>query len=52
MHVSKFSHIGIGSSVIQGVNIGENTVIGAGSVVIKDIESNATAVGVPAKVIS
>ena len=41
--------IGTGSAVIQGVKIGVNTVIGAGSVVVKDLPSNCTAVGTPAK---
>ena len=41
--------IGTGSAIIQGVSIGENTTIGAGSVVVKDIPANCTAVGVPAK---
>lgn len=43
--------IGTGSAIIQNLSIGKNTVVGAGSVVIKDIEKNSTAVGVPAKVI-
>lgn len=39
-------------SVINGqITIGSNVMIGSGSVVIKDIEDNCTAVGVPAKVI-
>lgn len=37
--------------VLPGVTIGENTVIGAGSVVTKDIPSNVIAVGNPCKVI-
>lgn len=37
--------------IIQGKSIGEDSVIGAGAVVIKSIEPNSTAVGVPAKVI-
>ncbi|MFI8577872.1 acetyltransferase [Rossellomorea aquimaris] len=41
--------IGTGSAVIQGVKIGENTVVGAGSVVVKDLPDNCTAVGTPAK---
>lgn len=41
--------IGTGSAIIQGVNIGKNTVIGARAVVIKDLPSNCTAVGTPAK---
>ncbi|SKB40329.1 sugar O-acyltransferase, sialic acid O-acetyltransferase NeuD family [Acetoanaerobium noterae] len=41
--------IGTGSAVIQGVNIGRNTVVGAGAVVVKDLPANCTAVGSPAK---
>ena len=44
-------HIGIDSIIMPGVKIGDNVIIGAGSVVTKDIPSNSVAVGVPAKVI-
>lgn len=37
--------------VIPGITIGDNTVIGAGSVVTKDIPANVVAVGNPCKVI-
>jgi acetyltransferase-like isoleucine patch superfamily enzyme len=37
--------------VIQGVKIGENTKVGAGASVLRDLPSNVTAVGIPAKVI-
>lgn len=37
--------------VLQGVTIGENSVIGAGSVVTKDIPPNVVAAGNPCKVI-
>ena len=30
------THIGIGSSVIQGLSIGQNCIVGAGSVVVKN----------------
>lgn len=43
--------IGGNVCVMPGVTIGDNVVIGAGSVIIKDIPSNAVAVGNPAKVI-
>ena len=43
--------LGTGSQVIQGKTVGANTFIGAGAVVVKDIPSGCTAVGVPAKVI-
>lgn len=38
-------------TVLAGVTIGDNTVIGAGSVVTKDIPSNVVAVGNPCKII-
>ena len=47
--VESESDIGLGANVIQGVTIGASAVIGAGSVVVRDIESSCTAVGVPAK---
>jgi sugar O-acyltransferase (sialic acid O-acetyltransferase NeuD family) len=44
--------IGTGSSVIPGMKIGENCVIGAGSVIVRDIPPNSRAYGVPARVAS
>src|SRR5881396_3399711 len=49
--VKRFASIGAGSTINPGVKIGENALIGAGSVVTKDIPENAIAVGIPAKVI-
>ncbi|WP_195986778.1 acetyltransferase [Clostridium sp. D53t1_180928_C8] len=43
--------MGSASTVIQGNKIGKGSNIGAGAVVIEDIESFSTAIGVPAKVI-
>lgn len=43
--------IGAGASVLPGVAIGGDTVIGAGSVVTKDIPSGVLAVGNPCRVI-
>lgn len=43
--------IGGGSIITPGVKIGANSVIGAGSVVTKDIPANVVAVGNPCKVI-
>lgn len=40
--------LGTGTQIIQGLKVGSNTIIGAGSVVVKDIPSNCTAVGCPA----
>ena len=43
--------IGAGVIILPGVHIGNNSIIGAGSVVTKSIPSNSVAVGNPAKVI-
>ncbi len=43
--------MGSGSTIIQGKKIGKGSIIGAGAVVIDDIGSFTTAVGVPAKVV-
>lgn len=42
-------YLGTGCVVIPGVRIGANTLVGAGAVVIRDLPSDVTAVGVPAK---
>ncbi len=47
--IGKGAHIGIGSTVIQGLSIGKWSVVGAGAVVTKSIPPNCTAVGIPAK---
>jgi UDP-2-acetamido-3-amino-2,3-dideoxy-glucuronate N-acetyltransferase len=49
--VKSFASIGAGSTINPGVQIGENALIGSGSVVTRDIPDNAVAVGVPARVV-
>lgn len=44
--------IGMRTIILKGVNIGKGAIIGAGSVVTRNIPANATACGVPAKIIS
>jgi acetyltransferase-like isoleucine patch superfamily enzyme len=51
MRKGESSFIGIGTTIIQGIKIGKNVNIGAGSVVIKDIPDNVIAVGNSAKII-
>jgi acetyltransferase-like isoleucine patch superfamily enzyme len=43
--------IGAGATIIGGVTVGENSVVGAGSVVTKDVPPNTLVGGNPAKVI-
>lgn len=50
VHIGRNCWIGTGALIMPGVTIGDNTVIGAGSVVTKDIPANVVAVGNPCKV--
>lgn len=45
------SFIGTGANLIEGKTVGEWSVVGAGSVVVRDIPPQVTAVGIPAKII-
>jgi sugar O-acyltransferase (sialic acid O-acetyltransferase NeuD family) len=45
------SFIGTGANLIEGKTVGRWAVVGAGSVVVKDVPANSTAVGIPAAVI-
>ncbi|MBQ3523179.1 MAG: sugar O-acetyltransferase [Clostridia bacterium] len=51
VHIGKNCWLGAGVLVLPGVTIGDNTVIGAGSVVTKDIPANVVAVGNPCRVL-
>ena len=43
--------VGAGAKILGGITIGKNTRIGAGSVVVKNVEENCTVVGVPGRII-
>ena len=43
--------VGAGAKVLGAITIGTNTRIGAGSVVVRDVESDCTVVGIPGRVI-
>lgn len=47
--IGKNVWIGIASTVLPGVTIGDNAIVGANSVVTKDVPANAIVVGSPAK---
>lgn len=49
VELSECVEIGIGAQVIQGKKIGPETIVGAGSTVVKDLPEKCTAVGIPAK---
>ena len=51
IHIGKNCWLGAGVVVLPGVTIGDNSVIGAGSIVTKDIPANVVAVGNPCKVL-
>ena len=43
--------VGAGAKVLGAITVGANTRIGAGSVVVRDVEANSTVVGVPGRII-
>jgi len=49
--VKRGASIGTGSTILCGITIGENSLVGAGSVVTKDVPDNSIVAGVPAKFI-
>lgn len=49
--IGAYSAIGIGSTLIQGIEIGVHTIIGAGSTVLEDVGSFKVAYGTPARVV-
>ena len=51
VHIGKNVWIGGDVKILAGVTIGDNSIIGTGSIVTKDIPSNVIAVGNPCKVI-
>ena len=49
--VRKGASIGSGSTIMCGITIGEDAIIGAGSVVLHDVENAVTVAGNPAKIL-
>ena len=49
--ICKGASIGSGSTILCNVTIGENAIVGAGSVVTKDVPANAIVAGNPARVL-
>lgn len=51
IHIGDDVWLGANVTILPGVRIGNNVVIGAGAVVTRDIPDDSLAVGVPARVI-
>ena len=50
-YIGDWCVIGIGATIMSGVRIGDQVVVGAGSVVTKDVPSNCIVAGNPARII-
>ena len=51
IHIKKNTWIGARVNILPGVTIGENAIVGTGSIVTRDVPDNAIVVGNPAKVV-
>lgn len=49
--VKRGASVGSGATILCGITIGENAVVGAGSVVTHDVPQGATVAGVPARIL-
>ena len=49
--IRKGASIGSGSTILSSVTVGENSIVGAGSVVTKDVPANCIVAGNPAKLL-
>ena len=49
--VKRGASIGSGATLLGGITVGENAIVGAGSVVTKDVPSNTTVAGNPARIL-
>jgi acetyltransferase-like isoleucine patch superfamily enzyme len=49
--VKKGASIGSSSTIMCGITIGENAIVGAGSVVTKDVPANTVVAGVPSRIV-
>lgn len=50
-YIRKGASIGSSTTILCGLTIGENAIVGAGAVVTKDVPANSVAAGVPARIL-
>lgn len=50
-YIKNGASVGSSSTILCGVTVGENSIVGAGAVVTKDVPPNTIVAGVPAKII-
>lgn len=51
VHIGRNCWIGAGAIFVPGITVGDNVVVGAGSVVTKDLQDNVVAVGNPCRIL-
>ena len=51
VHAEAGSHIGIGAVVKEYITVGQEAIVGAGAVVVKDVPANKVVAGVPARIL-
>lgn len=51
INIGKNVWIGMNATIMKGVTIGDNAIVGAGAIVTKNVPANAIVAGVPAKII-
>ena len=49
VHIGQWSYLGLSVAVMQQIQIGNNSVVGMGSVVVRDVQDNVIAMGNPAR---
>ncbi|MGD9141067.1 MAG: DapH/DapD/GlmU-related protein, partial [bacterium] len=50
-HIRKGARVGANATLLPGITLGEDAVVGAGSVVTKDVPPRKTVIGVPAGIV-
>ncbi len=50
-YIKKGASVGSSSTILCGITVGENAIVGAGSVVTKDVPAGVVVAGVPAKIL-